>query len=200
MVIKDSLKLFATEERCALKDYNFSPEGPDSTGMQCGGKAQVFLERNGTPDRLLIFGGGHVGARLVKAVENLDFRVTVIDERQEILEKFMAAVETIRSDSAYDKDFPKLDHHSYVVIVTSSHASDMKILEKVITQDCAYVGMIGSKKKVGMIFSALKEKGIDEDLFKKVRAPIGLSIGAEGPEEIAISIAAELIKMKRQRS
>jgi xanthine dehydrogenase accessory factor len=198
-VIEDSLGLFKTEVRCQLKIYKFSESGPDSTGMACGGEAHVFLERNSRPDRLFIFGGGHIGKSLAKIVEGLNFRVTVIDDRQEMLDKFHTSVETVLTDSSYKENFPQIDRQSYIAIVTRNHSSDMAILEKVIMENCAYTGMIGSKKKVKKIFSALKEKGVDEKSLKRVHAPIGLDIGAEGPEEIAISIAAELIKVKKQK-
>ncbi len=199
MVIDDSLELFKTGERCVLKTYKFTG-GPESTGMGCGGEAQVFLERNSAPDKLFLFGGGHIGTSLAKIAVGLNFRIAVIDDRQEMLDKFHAPVETVLTDSGYGENFPKIDIQSYVVISTRNHLSDMAILEKAMKEDCAYIGMIGSKNKVKKIFSALKEKGIKEKRLESVRAPIGLDIGAEGPEEIAISIAAELIKVRRQKS
>lgn len=199
MVIDDSLELFKTGEKCRLKTYKFSPDGPDSTGMSCGGEAQVFLERNRKPDKLFIFGGGHIGKSLAKIAEGLNFQVTVIDDRQEMLDNLNPPVKTVWTDSIYGKNFPEIDDQSYVVIVTRNHASDMAILEKVIKKSCAYTGMIGSKNKIKKIFSTLKDKGIDEKLLKDVHAPIGLDIGAEGPEEIAISIVAELIKTRREK-
>lgn len=200
MVIDDSLELFKRGEKCLLKTYKFTEGGPESTGMGCGGEALVFLERNSTSDKLFLFGGGHIGTSLAKIVVGLNFRITVIDDRQEMLDKFQAPVETVLTDSGYEENFPKIDIQSYVVIVTRNHVSDMAILEKAMKEDCAYIGMIGSKNKVKKIFSALKEKGIDEKRLEIVHAPIGLDIGAEGPEEIAISIAAELIKVRRQKS
>ncbi len=200
MVIDDSLELFRTGERCKLKTYKFSESGPDSTGMHCGGEAQVFLERNSKPDKLLIFGGGHIGASLARIVKDLNFQVMVIDDRQERLDNLLKPIQTILTDSNYNENFPNVNNRCYAVIVTRSHSSDMAILEKVIKKDCAYIGMIGSKTKVKKIFSAMKEKGVDEQHMKNVHAPIGLDIGAEGPEEIAISIAAELIKVKRKES
>lgn len=200
MVIEDSLKLFKTGEKSELKTYKFSQGEAGSTGMACGGEAQVFLERNSEPDKLFIFGGGHVGTNLAKTVESLNFRVTVIDDKQEVLSRFHPPAETILTDADYDKNFPEIDNRSYIVIVTRNHSSDMAILQKVIKHNCAYIGMIGSKNKVRKMFSALEENGIDRKSLENVHAPIGLSIGAEGPKEIAISIAAELIKIKRQKS
>ena len=98
----------------------------------------------------------------------------------------------------YQKNFASLDQDSYVVIVTHGHKHDESILEKVLKHNCAYIGMIGSKSKIAKVFSQLRKSGITQAVLDKVHAPIGVDIGAEGPYEIAIAIAAELIATQRK--
>jgi xanthine dehydrogenase accessory factor len=209
MVIDDCLSLFTGSgqtaaqagrqgARALLKTYRFSRSGPDATGMCCGGEADVFMELFAPSERLVIFGGGHIARDLVKIATDLDFRITVIDDRQETLSQYQKPVETILTDSEYEESLPSLDENCHVVIVTRSHTIDRKVLAKVIHENVAYLGMIGSKTKVSETVSFLKAYGIDDSLLGKVHTPIGLDIGAEGPYQIALSIAAELIAIRRK--
>jgi xanthine dehydrogenase accessory factor len=166
--------------------------------MCCGGEADIFMELFAPPERLIIFGGGHIARDLVKIAADLDFRITVIDDRQEILSQYHKPVETILTDSEYEESLPSLDEDCYVVIVTRSHTIDRGILARVIRENVAYLGMIGSKTKVSETVAFLKAYGIEDSLLAKVHTPIGLGIGAEGPYEIALSIAAELVATRRK--
>jgi xanthine dehydrogenase accessory factor len=195
-VIDDCRVLLGKEETHLLKTYLLTENGVDSTGMLCGGEAEVFIEINSSPDRLLIFGGGHIGRDLAKITAGLGFRTTIIDERPDILAQYQPPVGTILTDDTYSSNFPPIDKKSYIVIVTHGHKCDKDVLKKVILQDCAYIGMIGSKAKINTTFSRLEEAGIDKSLFARVHSPIGLNIGAEGPLEIAIAIAAEIISVR----
>lgn len=235
MVIDDCLTLLKGGERHFIKTYRFAASGPDSTGMACGGEAEVFMELFARPDRLVIFGGGHIGRDLVRIAAGLNFRVTVVDDRPEILAQYLGpmaeaqdlrmgselkvapgpsqvgvlplspgpglahrmTIETILTDSEYKGNLPVFDESCYVVIVTRSHSCDRAVLRQVIGKDLAYLGMIGSKTKIEETWSLLKAAGVDEKLFAKVRTPIGLDIGAEGPYEIALAIAAELVAARR---
>jgi xanthine dehydrogenase accessory factor len=209
MVIDDCLGLFAGSgptvsqagrrgPRTLLKTYKFSRSGPDATGMCCGGEADIFMELFAPAERLIIFGGGHIAKDLAKIAAGLDFRITVIDDRQEIFSQYHKPVETILTDSEYEESLPSLDQNCYVVIVTRSHVVDRRVLSRVIRENVAYLGMIGSKTKVSETVAFLKAYGIEDSLLGKVHTPIGLDIGAEGPYEIALSIAAELIATRRK--
>jgi len=198
MVISDCLDLFRGETKHLLKTYRFEESGPDSTGMSCGGTAEVFLEAHGQMDRLIIFGGGHIGRALARLAREMDFAITVVDDRQEILDDFHPPVQTILTDANYEKNFPLMGKDSYVVIVTHGHKGDQAVLGQVIEKDCAYIGMIGSKAKIAGVYKNLESAGFARELFEKVHAPIGLDIGSEGPYEIAISIIAEIIEIKRK--
>jgi xanthine dehydrogenase accessory factor len=199
MVQEDCLGLLEGTAKHLLKTYRFAASGPDSTGMACGGEADVFMELFAKPDRLLIFGGGHIGKDLVRIAEPLDFRITVIDDRGDVLSQYTKPVETILTDSGYKTNLPTLDGTCYVVIVTRDHSCDRSVLRRVIGAELAYLGMIGSKTKIVETWELLRADGVKESLFRKVRTPIGFDIGAEGPYEIALAIAAELVATKRRR-
>lgn len=198
MVIDDGLALSKSDSSHLLKKYRFEEKGTDSTGMFCGGEALVFLELFSKAQTLYIFGGGHVGRDLAKIALGLNFRIVVIDDRADVLNQYQKPVKTILTDANFNSDFPKVDKDSYVVIVTHGHKCDKEVLAKVITKDCAYIGMIGSKTKIAKTFEQLGEEGISKAKLAKVHSPIGLDIGAEGPCEIAVAIAAEIIAVKRK--
>jgi xanthine dehydrogenase accessory factor len=200
MVIDDSLALFGGESSSLLKSYLLEESGPDATGMFCGGKAEVFLERFSRPDTLYIFGGGHIGRDLTKIALGFSFRIIVTDDRADILAQYQKPVETILTDAEFNLNFPEVDKSSYVVIVTHGHKCDREVLAKVINRDCAYIGMIGSRTKISKTFASLEESGVEKAKLEKVHSPIGLDIGAEGPYEIAVAIAAEIIAAKRKRA
>jgi xanthine dehydrogenase accessory factor len=193
LVIGDCVDLLASHSGTLIKRYSFSQSGNDATGMCCGGEAEVFMEVNAKPRRLIVFGGGHVGRELVKLASGSGFSITVADDRRDVLSGYGKGVTTVLADAGYVANIPSLDENCYLVIVTRSHESDRTILANVIGQCCAYVGMIGSKAKISKIFSSLEKSGVDRQLLDRVHSPVGLDIGAEGPYEIAVSIMAELI-------
>ena len=131
----------------------------------------------------------------------LDFRVVVIDDREEFAnpDRFPEADETIAKD--LEAIFPrlKISRSSYIVIVTRGHLLDEQVLEWAVKTDANYVGMIGSRKKNRTVFSHLESRGISRELLETVHAPIGLDIHAETPEEIAVSIMAEIIMVRREK-
>ncbi len=196
LVIDDCLRLLKSDSNHLLKKYSFSETGKGATGMSCGGEAEVFMEINAKPKRLVIFGGGHVGRELARLALGSDFLITVVDDRPDILSEYDPPVTTLQTDPDYREHFPSLDSDCYVVLVTRSHNCDRSVLAQVIKEDCAYIGMIGSKTKIAKLYSSLEELGVDRALLEPVHAPIGLDIKGEGPYEIAVSILAELIAVK----
>ncbi len=200
LVIDDSRELFTGDKKHLLKSYRFEKEGPEATGMSCGGQAEVFMECISRPERLIIFGGGHIGYDLARLSIPMNFAITVVDDRQEMLDRFQPPVTTILTDSGFVENFPPLDTSSHVVIVTHGHQGDLAVLSQVVKQECAYIGMIGSQAKIAQIYSSLEKDGIERALFEKVHAPIGLDIGGEGPYEIALSIIAEIIAIRKKTS
>jgi len=200
LVIGECLKLFESEENCLLKTFQLVEEGENSTNMYCGGEAKIFLELVEPAERLLVFGGGHICQALTKIFQELNFSIIVVDSRQEILNNYSHSVSTILTNSDYTENYPDLRASDYIIIVTHGHKYDSQVLRKVVGQQSVYIGMIGSKRKIGKTFEDLVKTGVRESDLKKVKTPIGLNIGAEGPHEIAISIAAELIAVRRNKS
>jgi xanthine dehydrogenase accessory factor len=196
LVIDDCLHLLETGADQTFKKYSLSTATDYATGMSCGGEAEVFMEVSSKPKRLLIFGGGHICRALVKLALDSDFLITVIDDRPDILSLYNPPVSTLQTDSDYRESFPSLDNDCFVVIVTRSHMHDQPVLEQAVKENCAYIGMIGSRAKIAKVFSSLEEAGVDRAVLERVHAPIGLNIKGEGPYEIAVSILAELIAVK----
>jgi xanthine dehydrogenase accessory factor len=147
---------------------------------------------------LYIFGAGHVSQCIAKVAKMVDFSVTIIDDREEFAnkERFPDADEVIVGD--FQNVFDKLmfSGKEFVTIVTRGHQYDAGVLGETLKRQTRYVGMIGSKRKVAIVFDYLKKSGFDDEAIKKVYAPIGLAIHAETPQEIAVSIVAELIKVR----
>ena len=167
-------------------------------GMVCGGGMSVFLEPLVDAHPLIIFGAGHIGAALSKITAMLGFTTTVVDNRPEFAngEKLPWADRVIADD--YQKALHDLSFSdtTFVVILTHRHAHDFEILEYCIKQPFSYLGMIGSRKKVDRAFEQLREKGVDEETIKRIHAPIGMNIGAESPQELAVAIAAQLVRVR----
>jgi len=171
-------------------------------GMACGGKMEIFVEPIVQPPTIYMFGAGHISVMLAKICKLLEFRIVVIDDRKDYASKERFPDADLIMTEDFENAFSQLpiDKHSYIVIVTRSHHGDERILNKALLTKARYIGMIGSKSKVKTIFNNLTAKGVKTDILEEVHAPIGLEINAETPEEIAISIIAEIIKVYRSPS
>lgn len=182
--------------RGLVKEYDFSGGGNSGAGMICGGKATVAIDVIAPPHRLVIFGAGHVGRTLAECALGLGFAISVVDDRPEYLapERFPGGVALHLTSHQYDVEVPELDQKTFVAIVTRSHESDLRALGYVLGYDVAYVGMIGSRKKVREVFTRLKAAGHSDDALRRVHAPIGIDIGSKTPKEVAISVLAEIIR------
>jgi len=152
------------------------------------------------PPTLVIAGGGHVGFALARLGVDLDFRVVVIDDRPEYAnpQRFPPPMKTITDDIETALRRYPFDSRSYIVIVTRGHRHDKSALGAVIESPARYIGLIGSKRKIRLIFEDLEASGVPRDQIERVHAPIGLSIGAITVPEIAVSIAAQLIEERRR--
>ena len=149
---------------------------------------------------LVVAGAGHIGQALAKGAVDLDFHVVVIDDRKEFAspERFPPGVEIRVGDIDACLENYALDSTTYVVIVTRGHKNDQRALEAVIDRPVKYIGLLGSKRKRKIIFDDMKERGLTQGRLDEVCSPIGISIGAETVPEIAISILAEVIKVRRK--
>lgn len=170
----------------------------DDLGMHCGGEMEVFIEPLISMQTLYIFGAGHIGNILATLSEYLDFRVVVIDPREELLEKLeLMQGSTIHAgylDAIINLDF---DAQTYMVIVTPNHQSDEEILASVARKPHKYLGLIGSRRKIALLRERfLKEQLLTEEEMDGVDMPIGLPIKAQTPAEIAVSILGKLIEVR----
>lgn len=171
-------------------------------GMCCGGQMELFIEPLQIPQRLVLFGAGHVACALARAAAPCAFEVIVIDERPDwnTPERFPSARQHLleaHGDVIVALDLKPRD---YVVIATHNHDFDREILCATLKTRAGYIGMIGSTRKVDKTMKQLRLEGLDEETLARAHAPIGLDILAETPEEIAVSIAGELIRHRRQHS
>lgn len=164
-----------------------------------GGEVEVFIEVAVSLSVLLVLGAGHIAQPVAKIGKLLGFEVAVIDDRADFAnkERFPEADRIIAADFVESlRSFP-INDRTYIVIITRGHRYDDVCLEEVIESPAAYVGMIGSRRKVSLILEHLRKKGVPEAAIERVHAPIGLNIGAETPEEIAVSILAEIIQVRK---
>jgi xanthine dehydrogenase accessory factor len=163
-----------------------------------GRRMEVLLEPVFCEPTVYIFGGGHVSEQIAPLAKNVHFKVVVIDDREMFAnrKRFREADEIIVSE--FEKCFDRLniDESSYIVIVTRGHLYDGIVLEQAVESNARYIGMIGSRKKIGTLYQSLIEKGLPKEALSRVHAPIGIEINSETPEEIAVSIVAELIKVR----
>ncbi|MDH7571038.1 MAG: XdhC family protein, partial [Armatimonadota bacterium] len=161
--------------------------------------ARVFLDPVFPPPTLFVFGAGHVGRCTAQAAALAGMRVVVVDDRADFAnrERFPWADAVIVAPFEQVFEQLALDESSYVVSVTRGHEYDETVVEHTLRTSARYIGMIGSRRKVRFVFDRLRQKGISDHALARVHAPIGLAIGADTPEEIAISIVAEVIAVRR---
>jgi xanthine dehydrogenase accessory factor len=178
--------------------FHLNNEATYDNGLICGGTVEIFLEPILPQPVVYLFGGGHVSTAVARAAQSAGFGVGVIDDREAFAnsQRFPMAQEIFTS---FDEAFAKLkpNSSSYLVIVTRGHKEDMRVLAWAVRTPARYVGMIGSKRKVLSVYRALEKEGYRMDEFARVFAPMGLDIGALSPEEIALSIVAELVAVRR---
>ncbi|MEI6766355.1 MAG: XdhC/CoxI family protein [Bacteroidota bacterium] len=170
-------------------------------GMHCGGTMEVFFEPFGPRNSLYIFGAGHIGRVLARFAHDLGFRITLFDNRPEIFNEFdTSAYSCIDGDYLENIKNTAFDSNTFVVIVTHKHIHDEDILEACAKKDHAYLGMIGSRRKVAEATKRfLENKLMTEQQISEVNMPIGISMKVETPEEIAISILAKLIDVRNSQ-
>jgi len=187
-------------EKPRTLSFDLNQDPKYDTGLVCGGTLEIFVEPILPPAELYIFGAGHVAASLYKVARIAGFEVTIIDDREAYAnrERFPEAQQVIAED--FDKAAAKLmpGESSYIVLATRGHRDDMRMLRWAVQTPARYIGMIGSKRKTITIFKELQNEGLAAHLFDRVHAPVGLDIGAITPEEIAVSITAELIAARRK--
>jgi xanthine dehydrogenase accessory factor len=180
-------------------NFSLGQDAAYDNGLICGGQLNIFIEPIAPQPRAFIFGGGHVSKSISKVAHMAGFATVIVDDREAFAnkERFPEADEVYADE--YEKVFPQLaiTSTSYLIIVTRGHRDDMRVLRWAVETPAKYIAMIGSKRKTISVVKELEKEGLPRELFEKIYAPMGLEIGAETPEEIAISVVAEMIAVRR---
>lgn len=198
LVLEDARALLSRGGLPFTKEYVFLPEDANGFGAVCGGKATVMLEIVERAPRLLVVGAGHCGRALARAAAITGFEPTVCDERAEQLDPgaFPEGTRLVKVADDY-ADLPLPAPSDFVAVITRGHVTDGLALRRLRGAPCTYLGMMGSRAKRKALYDELRAEGWRDEELGRIRSPIGLDIGAESPEEIAIAVVAELIKTRR---
>ncbi len=184
--------------KSSLEQYDLNDDFAQENGLICGGRMDVHIDPLSPTPSLYIIGAGHVGYHLARAAADAGFRLHVVDDR----EKFASADRFPGADIAVEPipgwlrraDIPA---SAFVVVVTRGHQHDLDAMRALAGRDLRYLGLIGSRAKVARIYDVLTAEGVPPECLERVHSPIGLDIGAVTPAEIAVSILAELIAVRR---
>jgi len=182
--------------------YGGAKEDELDTGLWCGGTMTVFIDVIEPKPKLVIVGSGHIALPTYSVADLLGFDITVVDDIEDTLTKDRFP----NAKLIYDEDFEKAlkevnaEENTYIAIVHGEPKHDLAALRRFIRERTAYLGILGSKAKIGKLMGILRKEGVPEEIIKRISGPIGLDIGAETPAEIAVSIVAELIGKIRKRA
>jgi xanthine dehydrogenase accessory factor len=185
--------------RASLVSYTMNEEDAENEGLICGGTVEIFIEPVLTDPQLIIMGAGHLGQAIARLAHPLDFKVVVLDDRESFAsrDRFPDADRLIVD--AFDSGLSKVEvnKNSYILVVTRGHRHDQLATENALKTSARYVGLVGSRRKIKIIVEQLLEKGLPSEGIQRLYAPIGIEIGSETPEEIAVSVMAEIIAIRR---
>jgi xanthine dehydrogenase accessory factor len=192
-----------SEEELTVGDFGIPISSAEATSRgrstYFDEEAGVLIESIARKPRVVIFGAGHVGLEIAKMASAVGFHVVVYDDRKEFAnpQRIPWANEVYVEDFRTMFDGLSFDEDDYLLATTRGHNFDALIVEHIAESPAKYIGMLGSRRKRAVIFRALEAAGVQEEALARVRTPIGLDIGADTPAEIAVSVVAELIKVKR---
>ncbi len=194
-IIQAALELLAAPEQTRVIETHLTHE----LGMCCGGRMKVFLEKHGAPPRLTVFGAGHVARELAALAHRVGFRVTVVDARPEwaTAERFPGCEVLLKDPADHAREVAG-SPQDYFCVTTHDHPLDQAVVEALLDKPSAYLGVIGSRRKAERFRMRLRAAGFSDEAVARLRSPMGVDIGALTPEEIAVSIVGELIRVRRQ--
>ena len=194
-IIQAALALLQSPEPTRVMETHLTHE----LGMCCGGRMKVFLEKHGAPARLTVFGAGHVAKEVAALAHRVGFRVTVVDARPEWAnaERFPGCEVRLADPADVARELPG-GADCYFCITTHDHPLDQAVVEALLSKPSAYLGVIGSRRKAERFRMRLQAAGAQPAEIERLRSPMGVQIGALTPEEIAVSIVAELISLRRK--
>lgn len=199
--IKEALKAIK-ENKSFEKSFELTEKG--SLHMKCGGFVRAYIKVFAKREKLLIMGGGHLGAELYTLGKFLNKYVVIFDDREEFAnrERFPEADEIILGKMKETVKNYSIDENSYIIIVTRGHENDKECLKAILDKKVSpkYIGMVGSRGKVLSTYKELLDEGYSKDELKKIYSPIGLDISSSEPKEIALGIMAEITAVKNQKT
>lgn len=199
-IAADTHAALTEHPRRPAQSLSYQANGTRLERSETGDEAfEVMIEVTERPATLLIVGGGHVGLSIATIGAHAGFSVTVLDDRAAFAnpKRFPMADRVICGDFVEELRLLSIDTSTYVVLVSRGHRQDEASLREVATSSAGYIGMIGSRRRAGTVLTRLAEEGYPREALARVHTPIGLAIGAETPEEIAVSIIAEIIAVRR---
>ena len=198
LVIEDSLATLQTGKP-QLKTYVLREGAPDSFGAICGGEVTALLEPQNRSESIYLFGAGHCAIAIARLARICGFRTVLIEDRPEIVQSFEPADQKkIEPEPAKWINQQSWRRSDALILVNRNYQLDRDALEAALkTGGFGYIGMMGSKRKVHRVYDELRHRGMDPHVFERVHAPIGLEIGADSPEEIAVSVVAEILTVLR---
>jgi xanthine dehydrogenase accessory factor len=182
--------------------YELDDDFAQETGLICGGQMDVYIEPIEPSPELYVVGAGHVGFHLARIAQEVGFSVHVVDDREKFAnrERFPTAAEIVVDEIPSWIARAQVPAHAYVVVVTRGHTNDLEAVRALAPRELRYLGLIGSRAKVARIYEQLATDAMPAEWLTRIHAPIGLDIGAVTPQEIAVSILAELIAVKHGKS
>ncbi len=171
-------------------------------GLVCGGTVLVYIEPVLLEPHLVILGAGHVGRALTKLARFIGFRVTVIDDRQEYANRENIPDATDLAVRDFERAFDGMDieKHTFLVVATRGHNHDLDAVKAALRTNAGYIGLLGSRRKKGLLFKALQEAGFKQEDIERIIIPVGMDIGSTTPEEIGVSIMAQIIERRKRNA
>ena len=199
--IQEALKAIKENKSCE-KSFELTEKG--SLHMKCGGFVRAYIKVFAKREKLLIMGGGHLGAELYTLGKFLNKYVVIFDDREEFAnrKRFPEADEIILGKMKETVKNYSIDENSYIIIVTRGHENDKECLKAILDKKVSpkYIGMVGSRGKVLSTYKELLDEGYSKEELKKIYSPIGLDISSSEPKEIALGIMAEITAVKNQKT
>lgn len=183
-----------------VERFSWDISSEEAGGARCGGFMEFLMEPFMVKPKVFIFGGGHVGHALARILDFIKFDITVVDYREEVIteERFPMAKRVLATPQEAERIL-SIPEDAFCVVTNPSHTLDLETMRFLIKKPLKYLGLMASKKKRKEIFDMLQMEGVSQEELSRVKSPVGLDIGAETPEEIAISIAGQMIEVLRKQ-
>lgn len=179
--------------------FTINPHASGQSGTHQESRVEMFLDLIEAPPKMIIFGAGHIALPLSRIGKTVGFRIVVVDDREDFAsrDRFPEADDIKVMDFDKSVDRLNIDSTTYLVLITRGHKHDEIILRNKACEKAAYIGMIGSKRRAAAVLTSLRKDGYSQKFLDRIHTPIGVKIGSQTPEEIALSIAAEVVKVRR---